>query len=299
MSGRHWCFTLNNYKAEEVMAMEDWPFRYLIYGYEVGEEGTPHIQGYIELRKVCRLAAMKKLNKRAHWEPRKGPREAARDYCKKGGEWLEFGNWEAGGQGKRTDLQKVMSLVKEGKERLEIMEEAPAIYARNMRFVEAYRAEIDKAETRTFRNVDVEVLWGDAGVGKSRKAHEYDPKVFTVNCDESFPFDGYSGEKTILLDDFYGDIKYSNLLRILDGYQYRCNVKGGHAYAKWTKVFITSNKKPSEWYKYGLTPALQRRLTTVTELRNEEPEGNTELPVQPTISDEDMDLLFNYIGLDV
>lgn len=82
-------------------------------------------------------------------------------------------------------------------------------------------------------------------------------------------FDGYEGEPRLVIDDFYGWIKYGMLLRILDGHQFRGEVKGGHIYGHWTTVIITSNKRPDEWYKDGLTPALARRINEVWEFKND------------------------------
>lgn len=278
MSQRSWVFTLNNPTLDETEIIETCECRYLIYGLEVGENNTPHYQGYIEFGKVMRLAACKKILTRAHWEIRRGTREEARQYSMKDGDYIELGHWELGGQGTRTDLITMMGLIQNDTPQLTIMESLPETAARNMKFMEKYTALHEKENTRDKRTVDVQVFWGDAGTGKTHKVFEEAPKVFTVNSDEAFPFEGYDGETELLLDDFYGGIKYHNLLRILDGYQYRVNVKGTHRYARWTKIYITSNKPPSEWYSVGLTPALNRRLNNVTEFCNKEA-GNTIPPL--------------------
>lgn len=304
MTSRSWCFTINNYTLEEIDNLEFGiakKYRYMICGFEKGEKkGTPHIQGYVEFHAAKRKAGVKKLiSKRAHVEASKMKnRVNARDYCTKGEqtkaewddlhqqgpnyrknpEWVEFGDWEAGGQGTRNDLRGIMEMIKEKKKMIEIMEEAPEAMAQNLRFADRYKELVEKEETREFRKVSVEAYVGDAGTGKTRKAHEENPGIYTVNPDETFPFDGYDGEETILIDDFYGGLKYHYLLRILDGHQLRVNIKGGHRYARWTKVIITSNKKPADWYAAGLTPALARRITNVTTFCNEEA-GNTRPPL--------------------
>lgn len=278
MSSRSYCFTLNNPTIAETEIIEDSGCRYLIYGIEIGEnQGTLHYQGYLEMTSPQRISYLKKWLPRAHFEPRKGTREQAREYCMKDGEWIECGSWEAGGQGARNDLEVLMNRVKKNEPMINIMESDPQSVSRNLRFIEKYRELTEKEQTREFRKVEVDIYVGDAGTGKTRKAFEENPGLFTVNPDESFPFDGYDGESTILIDDFYGDLKYHHLLRILDGHQLRVNVKGSHRYARWTKVIITSNKNPEEWYKVGLTQALKRRINTVTEFCNDEA-GNTMPP---------------------
>lgn len=269
MTSRSWVYTLNNYSDSELDEVMQIECRYHVGGIECGEQGTWHIQGYIEFKKPKRMAGMKKLIPRAHFEKRRGTRDEARAYSKKDGDYFEIGDWEAGGQGSRNDLQSVVKMIKDGTKLIDIYEQASETCARFGRFVDKYIGLREKEETRKFRDVNVEVYWGDAGTGKTRKAHEENPNIFTVNTDEPFPFEGYDGEECILIDDFCGGIKYHSLLRVLDGHQFRVNVKGGHRYAKWTKVVITSNTMPDSWYMtYGLTPALERRLNSVTEFRN-------------------------------
>jgi hypothetical protein len=67
----------------------------------------------------------------------------------------------------------------------------------------------------------------------------------------------------LLIDDFYGWIKYGFLLKVLDIYPLRLAVKGSHAYACWETVYITSNKAPETWYAGGMTAALRRRIHSI------------------------------------
>lgn len=38
------------------------------------------------------------------------------------------------------------------------------------------------------------------------------------------------------------------LLNVLDSKPFKCQIKGGHTWAQWEKVYITSNKNYNEWY---------------------------------------------------
>lgn len=83
--GKKWVFTLNNYEEAEVAKLAD-SFKILgeyIMGREVGESGTPHIQGYVELKNSIRLSGLKKINPRAHWEKARGNRAQNIEYCSK------------------------------------------------------------------------------------------------------------------------------------------------------------------------------------------------------------------------
>lgn len=278
---RNFVFTINNYTDVDLYQLNtlEWQAEYLVYGFEVGESGTPHVQGYCELKSQQYFNRVKEWLPRAYLAARRGSQKQAIDYCKKDGEFWEYGQPKQ--QGARNDLHELMQAVQTGQETIEIMELYPETYSTKQRFVDRYRQEWEKTNTRAFRTVETEVIWSEkGGIGKTKAAHDFDPKVFTVNPEDAFPFDGYDGEKTILIDDFEGQgIKYKHLLKILDGHQYRCNVKGGHRYAQWTKVFITANKPPAQWYHHGLTQPLARRLTTITHMSdNSEVGGNIRTP---------------------
>lgn len=83
LAKRH-CFTLNNYSDIDIRAIcinfkgLDW-----CMAEEVGEEGTPHLQGYVEHRRRCRPIEKYGLNKSIHWEKAKKNREVNVDYCNK------------------------------------------------------------------------------------------------------------------------------------------------------------------------------------------------------------------------
>ena len=55
-------------------------------------------------------------------------------------------------------------------------------------------------------------------------------------------------QTTISIDDFYGNMRYDYLLRLLDGTRQRLPVKGGFVYNNWQNVIITSNQHPAIFY---------------------------------------------------
>lgn len=66
-----WIFTINNYTDDEVAFFRDRidGVTRLVVSKEIGEAGTPHLQGYVTFKKAKRLSALKKIVPRAHWEP--------------------------------------------------------------------------------------------------------------------------------------------------------------------------------------------------------------------------------------
>ena len=106
----NWCFTLNNFTEEEYTAIcgvqEDDQTRYLVVGREVGEEGTPHLQGYVQFTSRMRLRRVKDLlSPRAHLEVARGKPAANRTYCTKENNFVEFGRIQ--NQGQRNDLSEM------------------------------------------------------------------------------------------------------------------------------------------------------------------------------------------------
>ena len=110
---KDWCFTLNNFSDDDVARIiglescED--ICYLVCGREIGESGTPHyLQGFVQLRRKKTLAGVKALFGSSNiidLEKRRGTPEEAAEYCKKQGDWFEFGTLERLlGSGHRSDL---------------------------------------------------------------------------------------------------------------------------------------------------------------------------------------------------
>jgi hypothetical protein len=80
---RNWCFTENNYEGHITFDPE--VMQYLIYSEEIGEEGTPHLQGYVQFINKKRLTAIKKMDTfhRASFRMAIGTVEQNQAYCSK------------------------------------------------------------------------------------------------------------------------------------------------------------------------------------------------------------------------
>lgn len=79
---RNWSFTLNNYMDAEIKSLCNDDYQY-IFQEEIGESGTPHLQGTIVLKHPQAMSFMKKINGRAHWEITRN-KFASINYCQKG-----------------------------------------------------------------------------------------------------------------------------------------------------------------------------------------------------------------------
>lgn len=83
-----WVLTWNNYTEEDVKILEQWlesKAAKSIVEKEVGKEGTPHLQGYVEFPSRIRFSTISRAFGKAHWEIARKPRQNNIDYCSKDG----------------------------------------------------------------------------------------------------------------------------------------------------------------------------------------------------------------------
>lgn len=80
-----WCFTWNNYpdSLEEFNGRLEACSKLFIYQRERGEQGTPHLQGYVEFKSRQRLTALVGKFPGIHWTPSRGNRDRNVEYCSK------------------------------------------------------------------------------------------------------------------------------------------------------------------------------------------------------------------------
>jgi len=277
---RRWCYT-NFLDADggdgglEAKLRDVSGFRGLCYQPETcPSSGRVHHQGYVEFTVPKRRSALAKLLKRVHWEPAKGSRAQCVDYCTK--RETRFGEpvidpvlLTAATQGKRNDLLEITLGITRGEiTRDELFTDRPDLvckYSRGLGELFNWRA---RQTRQGDRQQHVEILWGDAGVGKTRYAYtSTEPEdVFILNKSNAgnLWWDHYEGQGTLLIDDFYGWIEHSQLLRVLDRYPLRLDVKNSTTYAAWRVIYITSNRHPSTWYSKSFPweedDSLRRRL---------------------------------------
>lgn len=280
---RNFCFTINNYTIEDIENCKNLSYSYLILGKEIGEKGTPHIQGYCELKGQKRFdSIIKHFKHKAHIEQRKGTAKEASDYCKKDNNYEELGTLSS--PGARTDLKQVCDDILKGKKVDDITIENPFFfhqYGRTLQKVEDIR------NRNIFRNFMTEGIWyhGKTGCGKSETAFKnYDPKTHYVWKYEKNDWqDGYTGQEIVIIDEFRGQLPFSTLLRMIDKHP-NCDVsrRGKEPFPFISKkVIITSALRPEEIY-YNLhendkLEQLLRRLKIIdlSQMSQKCSEGNT------------------------
>lgn len=252
--------------------------QYFIYQHErAATTNRDHLQGYVEFYGRHSMNKIKRIfnDSTMHIEERKGTQKQAIDYCKKDDTRIPYTGFVEHGvrkeQGKRNDIGRVVADIRNGVPLFDLVNEHGESFVKYHKGFDYIYNVYLREQSKTLRDISVHLLWGRAGAGKSKYVYD------NTNINDSYRlrvsreswFCGYRGEKTLIIEEFNGQIPFEFFLQILDKYPLQLPIKGSHSYALWTKVFITSNVEPMFWY-HGLTPdqleALTRRLTIVQEV---------------------------------
>jgi len=260
---RSWCFTLNNYTADEEAYLQSLDVKYLVYGREVAPTtGTKHLQGFVILKNSLRHSTIRKLLPRCHVEPKKASNEQAAEYCKKDGDFVEVGD-PIKKQGKRSDLEIICKLVDKGESLSEIAEKYPATYVRNYRGIKDYM----NVRAKPYTPTDVRGLWyvGEPGTGKTKQARELFPDAYLKSQNKWW--DGYQGQKSVILDDLdKGGVGLGHLIKIwADRYSCTAETKGAVVNLVHEKLIVTSNYTIDELWgdDAEMCKAIKRRFEVV------------------------------------
>lgn len=94
----------------------------------------------------------------------------------------------------------------------------------------------------------VKIFWGRTGTGKSRRAWEEAGDLCYSKCPRSKFWDGYQGQTEVVVDEFRGGIDIAHILRWLDRYPVRVEIKGSARPLLAERMWFTSNVDPRMWY---------------------------------------------------
>lgn len=257
---RGWCFTLNNWTDIEEGEISIADCQYLVYGKEIGEQGTPHLQGYIYFKNKKSLRQLKELvSQRAHFEAAKGTGEENRTYCTKQGDFYERGECPASPKDKgEMEKERWEGILSEAREKGEVSDPK----------VQYYTGKIAKWHYEQHRKkqkleiTDRKMLWfyGDTRTGKSTKALELYPDAYLKECNRWWC--DYEGEEAVIIEDF--DIRDEHLIRYMklwcDRLPFAAEIKGGRIKIRPKVIIVTSNYHPNEIWtrKQDIEPILER-----------------------------------------
>jgi len=240
---------------------------------EQGENGTPHLQGYLLVNKdKCKSTngvnakwIKENINNKMHIEIRQGSHEQAKSYCNKldtrvKGPWTlgkfdmldKDANRKAVGERRKTSVAEVLEDAASGMTEKELWAKHPGHMTHYHKSVKAYMMTTSLGERQQPKIV---VLWGPPGTGKSHRASQMAKAIgpayrWQSSASGSVWFDGYdtNNHKVVIFDDFKGGMPYTMLLRLLDRYPMHVEGKGTAVPFNPEWIIITSNHPPNEWY---------------------------------------------------
>ena len=257
------CWTLNNPVQSDIDGLlslsEDDKVQYLGYGREIGESGTPHLQGYIYCRNPQFHKWFRERIPRAHVEFQRGTPEQAIEYCQKDGEYNEWGSRPASRKSKGETEKARWDDARAAACRGDLETVPSDIYVRYYRTLK----EIKKDHMiKPLDADDCTGQWicGPAGCGKSRRAREENPNSYFKMANKWW--DGYQDEDTVILDDLdkKHDVLGHHLKIWADRYSFIAEIKGGAVLIRPKKIIITSQYRIEDiWADEETRAALNRR----------------------------------------
>lgn len=255
---KHWCFTINHYTEED--APEDLDiFEYIVVGREIGTNGVPHIQGYCCFVNRKEFSFVKKIFPRAHLEIMRGTPKEASDYCKKDGDYNEWGVLPLnGGQKTKHNYDEAVEMAKKHK----IYDLPPLMIIRHHSALKAIERDFPQ-DFVDLKDCCGEWIWGEPGVGKSYTVRQENPIFYDKPLNKWW--DGYKGQSVVLLDDV-GIVHAAwlgyYLKRWADKYSFPAEQKGTTISIRPDKIIVTSNYAIEQIFNSDLAEqqAIRRRF---------------------------------------
>lgn len=253
---RNWCFTLNNYTDDDVIMFDNLQCSYIVYGKEVGESGTPHLQGFIIFHANRRLASCKKVHAGAHWATAKGSSLQASDYCKKDKQFTERGELpitkKRQGEIEKERWSEMRKAAEDG--RYDDIEDKS--YCKNPKaFHFIHEQALKKRKLPTIDGeLSNEWLTGESGTGKSMTARAENPDAYIKQATKWW--DGYEAQQVVIMEDLdtgHEWLAYS-LNQWADRYPFPAEVKGSSlGNIRPQKIVVTSRYLPDQIFKDSST----------------------------------------------
>lgn len=262
---RQFISTWNNYTVDDVQRFQDWCESNTIYsvvGREVGKQGTPHLQGFHQVKPI-RFKKFKVLFPAIHVAAVTVNNGADR-YCKKDGDIaFECGTLQDKRPGQRNDLARIVEVCTSGASQAAVAEQLPEAI---LRFPAGVQRLVSLHEQPRDRSVPKRCicLFGPSGTGKTRRIWDHCDAlgVTPYVWDNGMPtwWDGYSAHKHVIMDEYRSQLPMSFLLRLMDRYPMRVQFKGGSAQFVADTMYFTSSKHPRDWYQNSENDTIQQLL---------------------------------------
>lgn len=212
----------------------------MVVGREVGESGTPHLQGYMQFRHPITFSALKRVLPKMHIERARGSGRDNLTYCSKEGDFFEIGELPIEHtQASAETWRSILSAAESGNWDF-IKREYPRVWI-------AFREKLISMRVPMTDVIDGDTQnewWvGPTGTGKSRLAWDKFGKICYQKSLNKW-WDGYDAQPVVIIEEWSpkNEVTASNLKIWADRYPFTAQVKGGTLQKiRPTKVIVISN----------------------------------------------------------
>ncbi len=271
--------TLNNPTVAEKAVFEalvtddghDPRVKYLVFQSEVGATGVIHIQFYCMFHAQLGLRPIHDiLGARVHVDASRGTPGQNKHYCLKPHDGCEchhcedaralpnvgrevapgfitgeYGRMRAARSGSMT---AVIDMMDTGATLNEILLANPE---QAIKFGTRITQEFGRRLPERDWAMEIEIFVGETGTGKSFTAKLENPESISIPWPTGgrWWMPGYTGQHTIVLDEFRMQIKMDTMLKVMDRYAWTTESKGSNFPFVSRKIVITTNIDPKDWYQ--------------------------------------------------
>jgi len=245
-----------NDKSDFERIMGNKSIQFLAFGRETcPDTNRLHNQAFLYFKNArsCKKPA---LNKMSNWwgeihcsmQAMHGDVQQNEKYCSKEGQYTEIGDKPS--QGMRQDLNAKKKEIMNGKSVDDICMDEPHLFHQYGRTLERIERICMRKKYRTWKTKGI-WYYGPTFTGKTHRAYEgYTPETHYVkNLNEKY-WNGYTGQETVIYEEFRGQEKLGELLSLVDERPKGISWKGLEQVPFLARTLIvTSPYHPSEVYK--------------------------------------------------
>jgi hypothetical protein len=223
------------------------------------------LQGFVVFVKKQSPLSLKRLLMRAHWEVARGTSKEASDYCKKDGNFVEYGDCPVDTRFTAASQASLWDAAREAARQGRFDDIPTHMYVKSRN---AWHGIYEDASQAKDCISELNNLWivGTTGIGKSRWAFEHFPDAYRKPNNKWW--DHYSRQEVVILEDV--DKAHAawlpSFLKVwTDHYPFMCERKGGSMAIRPKRFIVTSNYMLNELIDDAkLLAALDRRFQVKT-----------------------------------
>lgn len=251
---KFWCFTSFNINDVPLRAFTD-KYDYLVYGKEKSPTTNRfHWQGFVAFKVRTKLSTLSRWIPGGHFEKMRGTPEEASDYCKKDGDFSEFGVLPT--IVKSSDVFKECISRAENGLLTSVKRDFPGVYLRY------------KSTLHSLRTFTVDELENSCGIwicGPPRCGKDYAVRQLKDVYMKPLSkwWDGYKNEKYVLISDVEPNhcTWLGYFLKIWsDRYAFNAEIKGSSMMIRPKNIFVTSNFSLEDCLQGNILSAVKARF---------------------------------------